>query len=347
MKLTALSVAFPFAPVRDDTAGGSEQALLMLDRALTKAGHRSIVVAREGSAPAGTLLKVPVAPGLIDDKKRKATYETYRKTIGYALRTWNIDIVHMHGVDFSSYSPPPETPTLVTLHLPPAWYDLRGFDRRLSRTYFNCVSRSQEASCPRITALLPFIENGVDTKAFEGVLPRGDYALLLGRICPEKGCHIALNAAKKADVPLLVAGEVFPYEEHVRYFENRVRPFMDGRTNRFLGQVGFQRKRRLLAEARCLLIPSLAPETSSLVAMEALASGTPVIAFPSGALAEIVEDGKTGFLVRDMEAMAAAIRNVDSIDSRCCRRSARERFSSKVAIGKYIKVYQQIMREYV
>jgi glycosyltransferase involved in cell wall biosynthesis len=168
-----------------------------------------------------------------------------------------------------------------------------------------------------------------------------DFALCIGRVCPEKGFHIALEAARQANIPLLLAGQVYPYEEHERYYRDEILPRLD-RTRRFLGPVGFERKRRLLSAARCLLVPSLAPETSSLVAMEALACGTPVIAFPSGALADIVEHGKTGFLVDDANEMAEAIARARSIDPETCRQAARERFSADRMVAQYLQVYQQL-----
>lgn len=107
--------------------------------------------------------------------------------------------------------------------------------------------------------------------------------------------------------------------------------------------MGFERKRRLLSAARAVLVPSLVPETSSLVAMEALACGTPVIAFANGALPEIVEDGKTGFLVRDEADMASAIRRSGAIDPDMCRKEAALRFREEKMLRQYFELYERIL----
>jgi glycosyltransferase involved in cell wall biosynthesis len=143
---------------------------------------------------------------------------------------------------------------------------------------------------------------------------------------------------------LLIGGEVFAYPDHQRYFDEEVRPRLDG-ARRFLGPVGLRRKRRLLAAASCVLIPSLVPETSSLVAREALAAGTPVIAFRRGALAETVEHGRTGFLVDDLESMACAIPLVVGLDPETCRAAARERFSLDAMTAAYLDLYQRLASE--
>jgi glycosyltransferase involved in cell wall biosynthesis len=153
--------------------------------------------------------------------------------------------------------------------------------------------------------------------------------------------HLAIEAAKRADTALLIAGAVFPYEAHARYFAEEVVPRLD-RTRRFIGPVGFARKRRLLTAARCLLVPSLAPETSSLVAREALACGTPVVAFPNGALAATVEHGRTGFLVRDVDEMAKAIEAAGGINVETCRAVACAQFSLERMIADYFSVYERL-----
>jgi glycosyltransferase involved in cell wall biosynthesis len=122
-----------------------------------------------------------------------------------------------------------------------------------------------------------------------------------------------------------------------------VRPRLD-KARRFIGPVGFARKRRLLSAARCLLVTSLAAETSSLVAREAIACGTPVVAFANGALPETVEHGRTGFIVEGIEAMAAAITDAAALDQDLCRAVARERFSGTRMIERYMEVYRTLAR---
>jgi hypothetical protein len=341
MRLTVLSIAYPLAPVGPEAVGGAEQVLSHIDRALVDAGHRSIVVAQEGSAVAGTLVAVPAETGAFDEAARERAHQRHRQAIAAALHRWPIDVVHLHGIDFHAYLPPPGVPALATLHLPPSWYPAEALRPVRPDTWLNCVSRAQHEACPPSPCLLLPIENGVPTRALRARHAKRGFAMTLGRICPEKGVHLAIEAAKKADVPLLVAGEVFPYEAHERYFREEVRPRLDGR-RRFIGAIGFRRKRRLLTAARCLLVPSLVPETSSLVAREAIACGTLVVAFSAGALPETVEHGKTGFLVQDVDAMAEAIAAAPNLSPDLCRQVAADRFSLERMTTRYLDVYRSL-----
>lgn len=148
-----------------------------------------------------------------------------------------------------------------------------------------------------------------------------------------------------AGIPCDVAGAVYPYPAHDAYFRTELLPRLR-HPHRFLGPVGFTRKRWLLGAARALLVPSLAPETSSLVAMEALACRTPVIAFRSGALPGIIEDGRTGFVVRDLHEMAGAIAASGRLDLAACREAARRRFSVERMTARYLDVYTRLARRH-
>lgn len=342
--LTVLSVAYPLAPVSPDAVGGAEQVLAQLDAALTQRGHRSLVVACAGSRVAGTLIATPQRGGPLDEAAKAAAQAAHREAIATALARWPVDLVHLHGIDFHAYLPPPGVPALVTLHLPLAWYPPEALRPRRPDTWLHAVSAAQRRGAPPDLKLLPDIPNGVPVSALAARHARRGFALMLGRICPEKGFHIGFDAAKRAGVPALLGGQAYRYEAHERYFRAEILPRLD-RRRRFLGPLGFPRKRRLLTAGRCLLVPSLVAETGSLVAMEALACGTPVIAFPNGALAEVVEHGLTGFLVRDEREMAEAIREAGRIDPEACRRAARERFSAERTVERYLATYEAILAE--
>jgi glycosyltransferase involved in cell wall biosynthesis len=342
MGLTILSVAYPFAPVGPDATGGAEQVLAQIDAGLVRAGHRSIVVASEGSRVAGTLVPVP-RRGAVTTEQRAAACGSHIRAIAAALQRWPIGVVHMHGVDFPTYLPPPGVPVLATLHLPIAWYHPGALRPARPETWFNCVSRSQQADCGANPRLCAPIENGVPLELFQARHAKRAFALMLARICPEKGVHVAIDAAKRAGVPLLIAGEVFPYPEHQRYFAEQIAPRLD-RARRFIGPVDLVRKRRLLAAARCLIVSSLVRETSSLAAREALASGTPVVAAARGVPAETVEHGRTGFLARDVDEMAWAIAHAGELDADDCRAVAQTRFCARRMTDQYVALYHALRR---
>ena len=278
---------------------------------------------------------------------RARAHAAIREATDAVLRDGAIDVVHLHGIDAADYLPPPSVPVTITLHLPVEWYPREALRPARQDTWLHGVSRTQDAAIRQIAdgaRVLPPISNGIDVAAFQRHRhARRSFVLMLGRICPEKGQHLALQAAARAACPLILAGELFPYAWHRDYFRDEVAPRL-GPHARWIGPVGFARKRCLLSAARCVLIPSTAPETSSLVAMEAAACGTPVVAFASGALPETMQHGMTGLIVRSVEEMAAAIGDAAAIDPETCRQVARKRFGVGMMIGAYLERYRMLAR---
>ena len=344
-RLTVASVAFKLAPVGPDAVGGSEQVLTAIDAALVAAGHRSIVVAMEGSRSAGELVTFEAPPPgrAIEAATTELQRHRVQAAIERVLAENDVDLVHMHGLDFHEYAVPAGPAMLATLHLPPDWYPPSALQVTRPDTWLNCVSAT-EASCVQARPnLLPPIPNGVPVDRLAAArVSKREYALMLARVCPEKGVHLALQAARASGMTLLIGGEVFPYQAHQDYFEAEVKPLL-GDQWRYLGPLAFERKRRLLAGASCLLVPSLVAETSSLVAMEAASCGTPVIAFRSGALPEVVEHGLTGFVVDGVDGMVEALGRIGTIEPETCRRIARERFSLERMTGAYLARYAELV----
>lgn len=340
MALTVLNVAYPLAPVTPSTAGGAEQVLLQLDRALHETGHRSLVLACSGSAVAGQLIESGSMPPLLDEPAQHTARRAHAGRLQAILERENVDVVHMHGIDFHHYLPPPGAPVLVTLHLPLDWYPADALFHTRPRTWMHCVSAAQHATRPDGLRLLPPVANGVEIPATFNA-GRREYALYLGRICHEKGVHLGMQAARLAGVPMIIAGAVFPYTDHIRYFTERIEPGLNPDC-RFAGAAGPEAKRALFQNARCVLIPSLVEETSSLAAREALAAGTPVVGFRRAALAAIIEHGRTGYLVDSVEEMAEAIAACARIDPEHCREEARRQFPLKEMTDAYLRLYRRI-----
>ena len=343
MPLTVLSVSYPLAKVSPGTAGGAEQVLATLDKAFVRGGHRSLVLAPEGSRCRGLLIPAQIPSGVLDDAAKSEARRLFKQLLERTLFRLSVDVVHMHGLDFSEYLPDGDIPVVVSLHLPLEWYAGQALQPRRPNTTLVCVSSFQARTAAAEAQIDCVISNGVELDEFRPARAAANYALTMGRICPEKGFHFAIDAAERAGVKLVLAGSVFEYTEHRKYFDTTIAPRLNGRV-RFIGPVGGKRKRDLLAGAKCLLIPSQVNETSSLAAMEAMAAGTPVIAWRSGALPEIVADRRTGFLVSSVEEMAEAIARVESIDREECGREAEERFDATNMVSEYLALYERASR---
>ena len=342
-----LQVAPIWETVPPPAYGGTETVVSVLTEELVRRGHEVTLCASGDSITTAALFSVfPRSlrlAGLQDEALQYALVHT-----ASALRlASDFDVVHVHngppaelGMALSHLV---ETPMLVTLHNMPAedgrfiWSNYRG--------WYNAISRTQAKALPPLPSahFAGAVYNGIDVDSFPYCTDKEDYFLFIGRITEDKAPHVAVEAARRAGVRLIIAGKI-GLESERRYFKDVLAPLLDGRQFRFLGEADAAEKRRLFAGARALLMPLQWDEPFGLVMIEAMACGTPVIAFERGAASEIIADGRTGFLVRDESQMAEAIGRVPSLSPAACRRNVEERFSPAALAGAYLGIYERIAR---
>jgi glycosyltransferase involved in cell wall biosynthesis len=231
---------------------------------------------------------------------------------------------------------------LATLHLPRHFYQQDIKSALSENVFFNCVSCSQARSFADVLPQVPVVQNGIDYRHFTFSRDKRDYLVWMGRVCSEKGTHTAIEVARRSNMRLVIAGQVYPFKWHEEYYERKVRPYLDGRVW-FAETPTFDQKVELLSKARALLLTSSVDETSSLVAMEAMACGTPVIALRTGAFPEIVKDHLTGFVVDSAEQMADCIARVRQISPLDCRLRVERAFSAARMADRYEALYQQVI----
>jgi len=183
------------------------------------------------------------------------------------------------------------------------------------------------------------IHHGIDLEQFTFVRHTGDYLLFLGRIHPDKGTHLAIDVARRAGLPLIIAGIV----QDEQYFRDAVEPHIDGDAVTYRGSVAPAERDALLGGARALLHLISFAEPFGLSVVEALAAGTPVIATPLGSMTEIVRDGITGYLVSNAEGAAAAVAKLDDLDRAACRNDAVTRFGADRMIDDYLALFATIV----
>jgi glycosyltransferase involved in cell wall biosynthesis len=345
-----LYVAYPLLQVHDESAGGAEQVLWTLEREMARSGAQTTVAASAGSRVRGELFSTGQPCTEPDDYERRRG-EHENQIIEFVRQrereSMAFDVIHDHSGSFWKRATEIDAPVLATLHLPRSFYPAGSFDNVPANVSFNCVSDSQARSFADMDALAGVVPNGIALDCFEtGDVAQSDNRrglLWLGRVCAEKAPHLALEIAQRAGLPITLAGQVYPFSYHQQYFAREVAPRLRSIPNaRFISAPPAELKRRLLRETRALLITSLAEETSSLVAMEAAASGTPVVAFRKGAHAEMVREGVTGFLVEDLDQAVLALQNVSSISTERCVQHAQKNFSAVKMAERYSELYERL-----
>jgi glycosyltransferase involved in cell wall biosynthesis len=231
------------------------------------------------------------------------------------------------------------TPLIHTLH-GPFTADTSAFYRQHGdRAWLVAISEAQRASAPAGVRVAGVVPNPVDVEDWPFTSEKQDYAFWLGRFEDFKGAHRAIAAAQQAHIPLVIAGPVQPGQEE--YFQREIEPHLDNEWVRYVGEVGGDEKKELFSNARTVLMPITWNEPFGMVMVEAMACGTPVIAFAQGAATEIVQDRVNGYLVDDVESMAAAIADLDQIDPAACRESVAKRFTPEIVAKAYVDIYRR------
>ena len=341
-----LYVADPLLPVSNESCGGAEQMLSTLEREMARRGYRTAVAGCSGSQVAGHLLSTGSVPQQVDGFQQRD--EQHQQAIVDFLRRQKappVDLVHDKSGSFWRSAWQVDVPILATLHLPRHFYPAEALAKLAPNVFFSCVSAMQCATFADVPAVVGVVRNGIEVSRFPFVTEKQGYLLWMGRICEEKGAHVAIEVARRTGLPLILAGQVYPFSYHEQYYVREIRPYLgsDNPAVCFVETPNFGTKRRLLSQARAVLIPSLIEETSSLVAMEAMACGTPVIGFRRGAIPEVVVDGETGFIVEDSEEMAEAVWRVGEINPHACRAHVEVNYSAERMADEYEGLYERVL----
>ncbi len=252
-------------------------------------------------------------------------------------RAGDFDLIH-NGFDFLplTYSALVDTPVLTTIHGFSSPRIVPVFARYDGRGAY--VSISDADRHPDLTYLTT-IHHGIDTDAFSLAADPGGYLLFYGRIHPDKGAAQAIAVARRAGLPLLIAGII----QDQAYFDAAVAPHLDDRRVRYLGPVGADQRSGLLGGAAALLHLIEFDEPYGLSVVEAMAAGTPVVASPRGSLPELIDDGVTGFLAAGPEAAVDAVQRADGLDRAAIRARAVARFGKDRMVDDYLAAYRQVL----
>ena len=338
-------IAPPWTPIPPPLYGGIELVVDELARGLVQAGHDvTLFTTGDSTCPVPRRHALEHAEGM---RIGMAVPELRHVIHAYDAVATDHDIVHDHTVMGPFYAERyPELPVVTTIHGPfnDELTDL--YARIAPRVPIICISRAQHAAAPHIP-IAGVIHHGIEADKFavgDGAGDAdGEYLLFLGRMAPDKGAHRAIEIARKAGHRVLLAAKMREAWERL-YFDEQVAPLL-GTDAVYLGEVPHERKLELLGSARALLFPIRWNEPFGMVMLEAFASGTPVLAFPEGAATEVVQDGKTGFLCEDEEAMVEAVDRLGTIRRDDCRAAVEGYFSTDRMVAEHAALYERVVEE--
>jgi glycosyltransferase involved in cell wall biosynthesis len=257
-------------------------------------------------------------------------------------RAEEFDVLHFH-IDLFHFPlfRSLEARTLTTLHGRQDLGDLKPFYYRLGEMPLVSVSSNQRKPLPQAN-FVATIHHGIPADLHRPSFEQGSYLAFLGRISPEKRPDRAIRIARAAGLPLKIAAKVDKVDDN--YFRNDILPLIDGPGVEFIGEINERDKTKFLGEAAALLFPIDWPEPFGLVMIEAMACGTPVLAFRCGSIPEVVEDGITGKVVESEDDAVAALSEIMSYDRRMVRQRFEERFTATRMARDYVSTYRRLLK---
>jgi glycosyltransferase involved in cell wall biosynthesis len=253
----------------------------------------------------------------------------------------NFDIVHFH-VDYLHFpfSRRQRTAHVTTLHGRLDLPELDPLYRHFKDVPVISISDAQREPLPWANWQRT-IHHGLPRDSFSLGGGRGGYLAFLGRTSPEKGLDQAIEIAKRAEMPLKIAAKIDRVD--VEYFEAIIKPLLDHPLIEFIGEIGYPEKEVFLGNAAALLFPINWREPFGLVMIEAMACGTPVIAYPRGSVPEVVEESITGFVVPNLEGAVKAVKRIEEIDRKKCRQYFEQHFDAERMAKDYLTIYQRVV----
>ena len=332
-------------PIREPFAGGIERFTHSIVKGLAKKGCDVTLFAHPNSDRDLNLSLEPILDTSFCSNASEESHEAYLNIMDY-LATEDFDIIHDNSLNYFPMvlEDRLDAPLVTTLHTPP-FPTLNSAVRhreRQQRGHYISISNFN-TQLWGLHDRIETIHNGVDLQEF-GYTPfyHRNCAVWTGRILADKGTHLAIEAARKAKIQLVIAGKIDDRE----YFESKVEPHL-GRGVEYVGHLGQKKLSELIQSAAVTLCTPVWSEPFGLVVIESLACGTPVVAFDRGAMSEIL-DCQTGVIVPpdDTDAMAAGIKQVKRLSRYSCRKLVMERFNLETTIDRYIEAFERIITQH-
>ena len=348
MKKLRIAQLVPFEETVPPTKyGGTELVASNLSDGLVKQGHDVTLYSVGGSKTKAKLVKVFPGPlrahtGSEIKARESLKFMGVGKVLAAVVKG-KFDIVHNHigwrVLPFTDIIP---HPIVTTLHGP---LDI-GYQRLVYKPYSHChfVSISNNQRKPLKLNYAATVYNGIRVDRFPYLEKKDDYLAFLGRMSPEKGPVQAIQVAKRTKRRLIMAAKVDQVD--VKYFNEKVKPLIDGKQIKFLGEVDHAGKSKLLSHAAGLLALIQWEEPFGLFMAEANACGTPVIAMARGAAPEVITHKKTGYLVHSTEEAARMVSKLGAIKPIDCRNRAQAHFSVEAMVAGYVRVYQRLIQQW-